>query len=247
MVTSNVHAKTIKVAVIDTGFDMKYKNQVKLCETGHKSFVDNTTHDYHGHGTHISGLIEKYAKDSDYCQVILKYYRPKHSSNNLMNTIKAFKYAIELGVDVINYSGGGLEPSETEREQILLALSKGIQVVVAAGNERSNLNLRCNYYPACYDKRITVVGNLNGRKVASTSNYGDIVDEYIQGTDVRSINGLMSGTSQSTAIKSGKVVKDLDTRYSNLHDNLCNYLETETLRLACTLHIKENRRLKWAN
>lgn len=201
----------VVIAVVDTGFDEKYEKQVKLCKTGHKSFVgDNSIQDNHGHGTHITGLIAKNSK-VDYCLVIIKYYDPRYKGNNLVNTIKAFEHAIAQDVDMINYSGGGLEPSSYERKVIEKALEKNIMVVAAAGNEGKSFKQQ-TYYPAMYDSRIIVVGNLtrnkDGKVVRSpSSNYGKEVDIQVFGTRVKSLNGRMTGTSQSTAIVAGRLAE----------------------------------------
>ena len=55
-------SKTLVVAVIDTGIDAQAFNRHVLCKTGHKDFTGTGIQDRHGHGTHISGLIDQYAK-----------------------------------------------------------------------------------------------------------------------------------------------------------------------------------------
>ena len=204
----------IVIAVIDTGFDSKYEKDVKLCKTGHKSFVtgDESIKDDHGHGTHIAGLIAQNIK-VDYCVIIIKYYSPKAvAQDNLVNTIKSFKHAIDQNVDMINYSGGGINPDKREKLVIEKALDKDIIIVAAAGNEGLDFKDQ-TYYPAMYDKRIIVVGNLytNDEDTVErhpTSNYGDEVDIQVFGTDIKSVNGKkMTGTSQSTAIVTGRLAK----------------------------------------
>jgi subtilisin family serine protease len=245
--------KIIKVAVIDTGIDpsfLEHKTDYSLCESGHKDFTATASlfselkediTDHHGHGTHISGIIDQYAKDFilikngsgkdlakhkvAYCQIILKYYDPKIlNTDNLKNTIAAFRWAIDQKVDIINYSGGGTEFSQAEHDVVMEALSKGIKVVAAAGNEHSNID-KHKYYPAMYDKRIYVVGNLvkpivkkpsskRDDDIAPSSNWGLSVNTWELGTNVISrlpaqVFGYMTGTSQATAIKSGKLVREM--------------------------------------
>lgn len=224
--------KRIMVAVIDTGLDESLMNKDWVCPEGHKDFSGNGLNDTHGHGTHISGLVDQYAKDyiflknkkapkdidnveADYCQIIIKYYDPK-SSDNLENTIKAFRWAIDQHVDIINYSGGGLEANKAEKAVVQEALDKGIKFVAAAGNERSDIDMH-PYYPAMYDKRIFIVANLvspDSREVASSSNTGKSINTYEIGTNILSrlpgsTFGYMTGTSQAAAIKSGKLVREM--------------------------------------
>jgi subtilisin family serine protease len=217
-------AKTVTVAVIDTGIDKSSSG--KLCRYGHKSFASkhgDPLVDKVGHGTHVAGLIEKHAGDGDYCLVSIQFCNDKITqTQNLFNLKRALQYAINLRVDYINISGGGYDPDPKERLLMLEALNNGIKVVVAAGNESINLTYWCNYYPACYDDRIIVVGNLTSDRVPSqlsflvrspTSNYGKVVRRWEVGTRVFSNlpsgrHGYLSGTSQATAVATGKIIKE---------------------------------------
>lgn len=231
----------VKIAVIDTGIDPYFASNGPICQGESKDFVGTGIVDNHGHGTHISGLIDQYAKDDvfepgedmdrslkiplRYCQMILKYYDPKQEADNLELTIKALRYAIDHKANIINYSGGGTEYSQQEHDLIIEALDKGIKIVAAAGNEHSDID-KHPYYPAMYDKRIYVVGNLaqpqsqelactdKGRKIACSSNFGDSVNTWEIGDKVLSrlpghTYGYMTGTSQAAAIKSGKLVRQM--------------------------------------
>ena len=221
------HAEPIKIAVIDTGLNNEdLATPVKLCKEGSYNFVDNDTNivDHHGHGTNIAGIIAMKSKDIDYCVVVLKYYDPKSTHNaNLVNTQLAIKKAIELKVDIINYSGGGAEPSIEEEYLVKQALDNNIKLVAAAGNESNNL-LVTPYYPACYDDRIYAVSGIH----VSASNYAKFksnvdfttkcnstVTYWDQGhkISVPLVNGenlTMSGTSQATAMRTAKIVRQLN-------------------------------------
>lgn len=251
-----VSKKLIIVAVIDTGIDTNLLKGNSYCKDGHVDFSDTGLQDTHGHGTHISGLIDQYAKNYifgkgipankiddislNYCQIIIKYYNPKATGEeSLARTIQSFRWAIDHHANIINYSGGGSSPSPEEKELIVEALNKGIKVVAAAGNDGIDIDndpckgmktretkVSCKqdypnkygtYYPAMYDSRIYIVGNLvsyDSGKIAKTSNYGDRVTYWEVGTDVLSRlpsgqYGYMTGTSQATAIKSGKLVREM--------------------------------------
>jgi major intracellular serine protease len=211
-----VFAKTIHIAVIDTGIDAAVP---KLCKVGHKSFVKSLPdplQDEHGHGTHIAGIISSIAGDGDYyCLISIKYYDGSGRESNLTNLIKSIQYAVSLRVDFINISGGGEDPSDEERKTIEKALDNGINVVVAAGNDGKDLDKDCNYFPACYDTRIIMVGNLLNTSPptpAPSSNHGSRVTRWEVGTHIKSTLpgghvGTMSGTSQATAVATGKMVR----------------------------------------
>jgi subtilisin family serine protease len=220
-------AKTVTIAVIDTGIDPSVSH---LCKFGHKSFArryPNPLIDENGHGTHVSGLIASNAGDGDYCLVAIKYYDETVSGQeNLRNLVKAMQYAVNIDVNFINISGGGPEFSESEYGVIKEALTKHITLVVAAGNEKSDLDKECDYYPACYDTKIVSVGNLDSvsgsielpntderhdKDRSPSSNYGRRVTRWEIGTNVESTlpggrRGRMTGTSQATAVATGKLV-----------------------------------------
>lgn len=198
-------AKQLRVAVIDTGLDRQYHNQARLCPTGHKIFTtDKTLHDRVGHGTNVTGLITKHAGNSDYCIILIKFFS-KERQNTFYTLIQALGYANKLKPDIISLSGGGKVPSIHEKFIVKHILKNNIKLVVAAGNNGDNLDKNCNYFPACYDKRILVIGALDIR----SSNRGNIVDYYVSGKDKVGFGVTMSGTSQATAIFTGKLIRKM--------------------------------------
>ena len=185
-----VKSKTTKfplvVAVIDTGIHTKHsclKNNLWI-NPGEKpnngkddddnGFIDdihgwnfvnnnNDIQDYHGHGTHVSGIIaaQGTTPQSPNCKIIgvaphirimtLKYFdEGAESGNNITNTIKAIKYAVDNGADIINYSGGGPGENDDEKAIIAKAGDKNIIFVAALGNEGSKIGKKIKYYPASY-------------------------------------------------------------------------------------------------
>jgi hypothetical protein len=87
---------------------------------------------------------------------------------------------------------------------------------VAAGNNHQELGKNGKYFPAMSDKRVIVVGNLQQPNIrAPSSNFGPIVNAWEIGVNSISysvIDGqlsMMSGTSQATAIKTGKIIRSM--------------------------------------
>lgn len=219
--------KKVVVAVIDTGISSSLKNANFLCDTGHMDFTGTGIEDHHGHGTNVSGLIDQYAKNLvidegsselevlsrriNYCQVVLKYYDPEQKdAEGLKQYLKALRAAIDLKVDIINISGGGSYFSTEEQILIKKALDSNIKLVVAAGNNHSDLD-NAPFYPANLDNRLYIVGNLTKTKqISPTSNFGIKVNTWEIGEKRSSYNSTpLSGTSQATAVKSGKLVRYL--------------------------------------
>lgn len=116
---------------------------------------------------------------------------------------EALEYVNKINPDIIHISAGGLGFILKEEIQINHLLKKNIKIVAAAGNEQMNLDLNCNYYPACYDKRIYVIGNYG-----NYSNYGNVVDKYINGKDQTGFGVTLSGTSQSAAKFTNELLRD---------------------------------------
>lgn len=215
--------KPIVIAVLDTGFGYKGKGvAAKLCKYGHKDFsvdqqtvpfdtVDAVPLDLHSHGTNVVGLIERQLEGSKvpYCFVIVKYFSEKQTgAQNLRAEVAAFEHITNIHAQIMNYSGGGPESAQTEYCALKKFTDGGGILVSAAGNEHSDIDRSDGYYyPAKYSlKNIVIVGNKtdNGLRVPS-SNYGkDVIWET--GLDQEVYGIKMTGTSQATAITTGKIV-----------------------------------------
>lgn len=176
-------------------------------------------YDVHGHGTHIAGIISNNNAESTGMVGVcpgatimpLKYYDNSGLGyNNLQNTVRAVRYAIKMGANIINYSGGGSDPAASERAAIEEAMRKGILFVAAAGNDGHN-NDQVPYYPASYGlENIISVASMNREyELLPSSNYGTkSVNIAAPGLSILSSMpvgkfGTMSGTSQATAFVTG--------------------------------------------
>lgn len=219
--------RLVKIAIVDTGLDRDDPRfSDVLCKDGHKNFTNNSieTKDTNGHGTHVAGLIKKHAGKKGYCLIILKYYEDNADGHkNFTNSIKALEWAVSLNVDIVNFSGGGPTPDVLERKVINSA--KKTLFVVAAGNRSVNMTTSGNkFYPASYElPNIIVIGNLsqNGITRSPTSNYGDPRIIWEVGENLNSTmpclnnkigyncEGEMTGTSQATAVHTGRLVEKI--------------------------------------
>lgn len=221
-------SRNVIVAVIDTGLDANHPDlkanvyRDKANQYGF-DFVKNTPNptDEHGHGTHVAGIIGAVANPrtgvSGVAQSVsiesVKYYAESNTGAvNLQNTVKAIEWAVNSGAKIINYSGGGPEFAEEEYIALKKAESKGILIVAAAGNERSDTDLPENYYyPSAYrlTNIISVAATDINNKLIRSSNWGKTkVDVTAPGENIYSTlpngrYGFMTGTSQATAFVSG--------------------------------------------
>ncbi len=180
---------------------------------------NNDVKDYHGHGTHVSGIIAgRGIKNPAFRGVApnvkimtLKYYDKKGAKDKSVEyTIRAIQYAIQMKVQIINYSGGGTSQSFSEKIAIQQAAKAGILFVAAAGNKGVNSDLM-GFYPAGYAlDNIISVGAMNEQnQILKSSNFGaSAVDiaapgEHILSTLPGGKYGFMTGTSQATAYVTG--------------------------------------------
>jgi len=244
--------KEIVVAVVDTGIQGDHSFlRGNIFVPGKKSGsgaygvdfsgdkVTFTPADSHGHGTHVAGIIKSIFPEVKI--LALKYYNPKASGQaNLNATIKALQYAVDNNVDVINYSGGGPEASVEELRVLKQAEKKGILVIAAAGNERSNIDDKRNaYYPASYglSNIITVGAHDDELNIIPSSNYGkNTVDIAAPGHRIRSAipgdgAGYMTGTSQATAFVTG-VAALIKAKYPQMKfDQIKNVILSSSLKV----------------
>ena len=214
--------KEVTVAVLDTGIDPTHEfvkgNLVRFLD-----YSGTGKNDSHGHGTHVAGIIKSIFPKVKL--VALKYYNPKYSGKqSLEATVKALQAAVDMNVDIINYSGGGPESSSAELAVLKEAERKGIIVVVAAGNEASDIDKKSNaFYPAAYglSNIISVSAHDQSIKMVKSSNWGKkLVDLVAPGKRIKSAlpfnrAGFLTGTSQATAFVTG-VVAILKSQFPKL-------------------------------
>jgi subtilisin family serine protease len=184
-----------------------------------------------GHGTHISGIIAgksiPQALAADFSRIrlmTLKYYDKNMDDTESINyTVKAIRYAIRMGANVINYSSSGAVKSRLEEAVIREATKKGILFVTAAGNSGLNLD-KYDYYPANYAvKNVFSVSAIDSQsRLIASSNYGGksipAPGKSIYSTVPGGGYGNMSGTSQATAFISNKIADLLIHGNQSIHD-----------------------------
>lgn len=212
---STIPETRLQVAILDSGLDLtdpRFKNV--LCNQGHRDFTGQGITDTHGHGTHVAGLIKDYAENSNYCLVIYHTYSDS-LPDGAERLFKALEALTHTNVKIVNLSGGGQGSSMTELSLLQKNIAQGKRFIVAAGNNGEDIS-KVKFYPASYElKGVTVVGALDALGwVAKGSNYGSVVKAWELGDKVLSTlpsghKGFFSGTSQATAIATGKLLKSL--------------------------------------
>src|SRR5690606_2525953 len=105
-----------------------------------------------------------------------------NGSGSVYGIIEGILHAANVGADVINMSLGGGGYVQAFDNACQTAMSKGVIIVAASGNEYSS---RISY-PAAYDGVIAVGAVDSNRNRASFSNYGTGLDVMAPGVNVYS-------------------------------------------------------------
>lgn len=224
--TQGILGTGVNVAVLDTGIDMTHPELSDSYIDGY-DYVDNDNipEDWHGHGTHVSGIITANGDNPNatgvapgagiYMYKVCGTYGCYDSDMIAAMEAAIAKKAEDPTLKVMSISiGGGNFAAENCDSDPLAAkvnevVSHGITVVVASGNDRFYVSS-----PACASGAIAVGAVDKTGLMASFSNYGPALDIVAPGVSIYSslIGGYdsWSGTSMSTPHVSGTVALILE-------------------------------------
>ncbi len=212
-----VKKSNVIVAVLDTGVNINHEDLKQVTIPGIDLADDKkSTNDVVGHGTHVAGIIAGQADNGTGISGIAPNSKimpvkvlDDEGNGDDANIVEGIKYATDHGAQVINMSLGGPGTSEVLQDAIDYATSRGVNVVVAAGNENGPIDTPGN----C--KGVITVGAIERNlKKADYSNYGNKLDVVAPGSDILStyMDGkgpsgytYFSGTSMATPFVSGVV------------------------------------------
>lgn len=203
----NKSKRQITIAILDTG--VSDYSKLKICKNGLIDLTHSSITDTNGHGQNVAHAAASHLKNVNYCMYIIKYSEGNISSKYYSN--EAFEKALELNVDIINFSAGGKGTSIFEWNILKKIEFKNIILVTSAGNENLNLDEECVYYPSCYKlTNIVTVGSLNNEgKRSKFSNYGKVVTISYYGENQTYGGITLTGTSQATAHITGLLAREL--------------------------------------
>ncbi|MBH8551585.1 S8 family serine peptidase [Nostocaceae cyanobacterium CENA357] len=252
----------VVVAVIDTGVDYNHEDLKNNIWTNTKEiagngidddgngYVDdvygwnfdnnsNNTIDDNGHGTHVSGTIA--GENNGYGVTGIAYNSKimpikalnESGSGSYSAIANGIYYAVDNGANVINLSLGGSYSSRTLKSAVEYASSKGVTVVMAAGNDADS----SPDYPARYANQSGIaVGAVDkNNKIADFSNRaGNNQLAYVTAPGVKVYSslpgnqyGAYSGTSMATPHVAGVVALMLSANRS-LTDAQVRQIITDT-------------------
>ncbi|MDZ8029711.1 S8 family peptidase [Nostoc sp. DedSLP04] len=254
--------KGVVVAVVDTGVDYNHEDLKNNIWTNSKEiagngidddgngYVDDTygwnfadqnnnTLDDNGHGTHVSGTIA--GENNNYGVTGIAYDAKimpvkaldSSGSGSYSSISKGIRYAVDNGANVINLSLGGGSSNRTLESAINYASSKGVIVVMAAGNDGDS----SPDYPARYASKSGIaVGAVDkNNNLADFSNRsGTNPIAYVTAPGVKVYSSVpnnqyatYSGTSMAAPHVAGIVALMLSAN-SNLTDAQVRQIVTET-------------------
>lgn len=198
------YTSTMVVAVVDTGVDTNHTYLKNKLVAGY-DYIDSDDNPHEGtdgtgHGTHVSGTILDCTPGLN---IKIMPIRVLDINGNGYSSAVAsgIKYAASHGAKVINLSLGGGH-SQYKDDAVNYAISKGVTVCVAAGNENTNTSNKCPAHITTSGCVTVAAIDSNGKK-ASFSNYGNAVDIAAPGVAIKSsIPGnkyeYFNGTSMAT-------------------------------------------------
>ncbi|MFC6370978.1 type VII secretion-associated serine protease mycosin [Nonomuraea thailandensis] len=236
----------VTVAVLDSGVDPGHRDLAGSVREG-RDFTEGAnppgTPPSRLHGTYMASLIAGHghgpgrkrgiigvAPDADVLsvRVILEDeepgFREFNSAERFENVVaRGIRYAVDEGADVINMSISKELATREERAAVRYAISKGVVLVAAAGND-GDRQVEADFapysYPAAFPGVVSVGATDRRLRRASFSNWNASVLVAAPGVDIMGAGPggeywVGRGTSQATALVSG-VAALIKARYPDM-------------------------------
>ncbi len=168
------------------------------------------------HGTHVAGCATAVTNNGKgvagpgfNCSILPVKCGTDQGGKQIFRGYEGIIYAAKMGAEVINCSWAGSTYSPAGQDIINQAVAMGAVVVVAAGNEGSNIN-DGGSYPACFENVLCVGATSSNDKLPNWSNYGKPVTVYSPGNGIWSTMPQnqyqsQSGTSMASPVTAGVV------------------------------------------
>jgi serine protease len=182
----NFTGSNVTTYVIDTGVNINHNEFGGRASHGW-DFVDNDNDatDCNGHGTHVAGTVagNSYgvAKNTKVVGVRVLSCTGSGSNSGVISGINWVANNAS-GPSVANMSLGGGASTATDNA-VNNAVAAGVTFVVAAGNDNGDA---CTKSPARAANAITVGSTANNDARSSFSNYGNCLDIYAPGSNIKS-------------------------------------------------------------
>jgi type VII secretion-associated serine protease mycosin len=209
----------VVVAVLDTGVDLEHPDLRANLVPGTTFWPEQgAPQDYHGHGTHVAGIIaaklgntEGGAGVAPTCKIMpVKVMGPKGPEGKVEYVAAGLVWAADHGAKVANLSLGDEGTSTLLRDAVACALAKDVVVVAASGNFDPDKHTTTNTldYPAGYPGVMAVGASDANDQLADFSFWGSWLDVVAPGVEILSTvpdGGYRSedGTSMASPFVAG--------------------------------------------
>ena len=204
-------SRDVKVAVVDTGIDYNHPDFGDRVAKGY-DFINNDDDamDDNEHGTHCAGSVGAGIGNGGVVGVapnislLAVKVLSASGGGSYAGVASGIVYAADQGAQVISMSLGGSSSSAVIDDAVKHAISKGVLVVAAMGNDNSERPS----YPAAAPGVMAIGSTTSADKRSSFSNYGKHISVGAPGSDILStIPGgkydTFSGTSMATPHAAG--------------------------------------------
>lgn len=209
----------VVIAILDTGISSGNVDMQGNVIGGYNFISDNTNYaDDNGHGTMVASVAAGIT-DNGYgiagiagkSKLLAVKVMNSSGSGTYSTMIKGIEYAVSNGAKVINMSIGGRTASTALKLAVDSAVSSGLTVVAAAGNEGST----SLSFPAAYDNVIGVGAvDFNNNKT-SYSNTGQGITIMAGGSARVATTTTYIGTASGTSFASPYVAGLVALMYSS--------------------------------
>lgn len=225
----------VTVAVVDTGVDVTHPEFQGRIVPGYNAtnHTDNAKDD-NGHGTHVAGIVAAAANNgagivgiAPEAKVMPVKVLEADGSGSDAGVADGIVWAVDHGAQVINMSLGGPGESKVLADAVAYALSKGVAVLAAMGNDGSNEKS----YPAAYPGVLAVGATDNKDQAADFSQWGEWISVSAPGVQILStfptyqcnlneygfpkVYAVLDGTSMATPAVAGLAAL-VKARYATL-------------------------------
>jgi subtilisin family serine protease len=219
----------VKIAIIDSGIDDRHPDltgQVadQTATLGARGKIGlGSPKDDNGHGTHCAGIAAASGAQgvsgiAPGCKLLIAKTLDRDGAGETADIARGVNWAVDHGASVISMSMGGADDARPLRQAIQRALSRGVVVVAAMGNEGREVR----NFPAAYPGVIAVGATTASDHVAKYSTHGAWISICAPGSGILSTTptygvtlnsanegsiprsyGKLSGTSMSTPLVAG--------------------------------------------
>jgi subtilisin family serine protease len=202
--TTQSDGQGVEAWIIDSGIRVSHQDFGGRATFAFNAIGDGIDTDCNGHGTHVAGTVggQQFGV-AKAVQLFAVKVVDCNGGGDVASVLNGVNFVTRNATRpaVANMSLGGGASATIDRA-VNASIASGVTYAVAAGNENQNA---CNTSPARVPGAITVAATDQADRRASFSNFGNCVDIFAPGVNIRSdfanadnATQVLSGTSMAT-------------------------------------------------